>query len=428
MNRIVLIGGIIYLLILAGLATLNGGLLILALPLLLYLSAGLLFAPQELNLHIERSIDPQRAATNTPIKVKLSITNMGSRLEEVWLEDLPPKELERLEGETSLITELPGGAKVELEYTLLGKRGIFRFSELRATAHDRLGITHRRRVFPTTGQIFVLPDTPRLRRVAIRPRQTRVYSGSIPARQGGSGIEFFGVRSYQMGDSMRHINWHVSARHQGELFSNEFEQERAADVWLILDARSRSNIPAAGESLFEHSIMAAASLAQALLTQSNRVGLLVYGGFLDWTYPGYGKIQNEYILRALARARTGESMVFDKLENLPTRVFPLSSQLILVSPLQYEDFSILIRLRARGYQVIVISPDPIGYEANELSKYPSGALAVRLARLERELLLRQLQQAGVHIFSWNVEIPFDQAMYLPLGRLLPWFHTLGARL
>ena len=83
MKRVLLIGGVIYLLILAGLVTLNGGLLVLALPLLLYLSAGLLFAPRELNLHIERDVDPERAASNTPITIRLSITNQGAHLEEV---------------------------------------------------------------------------------------------------------------------------------------------------------------------------------------------------------------------------------------------------------------------------------------------------------------------------------------------------------
>ena len=66
MNRVLLIGGIIYLLFLAGLATLSGELLLLTLPLLLYLGAGLLYAPGNINLHIERSVDPERAASNTP--------------------------------------------------------------------------------------------------------------------------------------------------------------------------------------------------------------------------------------------------------------------------------------------------------------------------------------------------------------------------
>jgi uncharacterized protein (DUF58 family) len=427
MNRILLVGGIAYLLILAGLASRNGGMLALALPFMIYLGVSLFFDPGPLDLSVERSINPERASVNSEIMVKVLITNLGAHLEEVLLEDVLPSDFELLDGQTSLLTEMAPKATIKMEYRLLGKRGIHRFQELRATAWDRLGLSHRSQAFPAPGQVFILPFVPRLKQVSIRPRQTRVYSGTIPARQGGSGVEFFGVRNYQSGDPMRQINWRVSARHYEDLFSNEYEQERVADVWLILDARSRSDIIAPQGSLFEHGIMATAALAQALLIQSNRLGLLVYGGFLDWTYPGYGKIQYEYVLRSLARAHTGESMVFDKLENLPTRVFPISSQLILISPLQYVDYSILVRFRALGYQVIVISPDPIAYEADDLSATQAGKLGLRLARVERDLLLRQLGQAGVQVFNWNVSIPFDQAMYLPLNRLLPRLHALGAR-
>jgi uncharacterized protein (DUF58 family) len=427
MNRILLVGGVIYLLILAGFASRNGGLLALALPFMIYLGVSLLFDPGPLDLRVERRIDPERASANSEIQVEVSITNLGSYLEEVLLEDVIPPDLDLLDGHTSLLTEMAPNATVKIEYRLVGKRGIHNFQELNAKARDRLGLSRRKQAFPANGQVFILPFVPRLKRIAIRPRQTRVYSGMIPARQGGSGVEFFGVRNYQTGDPMRQINWRVSARYYDDLFSNEYEQERVADIWLILDARSRSDIIIRQGSLFEHGIMATAALAQALLVQSNRLGLLVYGGFLDWTYPGYGKIQYEYVLRSLARARTGESMVFEKLENLPTRVFPISSQLILISPLQYVDYSILVRLRARGYQVIVISPDPIAYETGELSATRAGKLGLRLARVERDLLLRQLGQAGVQVFNWNVDIPFDQAMYLPLSRLLPWFQSLGAR-
>jgi uncharacterized protein (DUF58 family) len=308
-----------------------------------------------------------------------------------------------------------------------GPRGIYTWSEIEVTIYERLGLIRRQPILQAPGQVFIVPETPNLKRIAIRPRQTRVYSGSIPARLGGQGIDFFGVRSYQAGDPLRHINWRVSARHSGALFSNEYEQERVADVWLLLDARQRSNVHKLQGSLFEYAVTATAGLAQALLNDGNRVGLLVYGGFLDYTYPGYGKVQRERIWQALARARPGGSLVFDQLENLPTRVFPLNSQIMLISPLHAEDQEVLIHLRARGYSVQVISPDPITFERDELSHERSDELALRLAHVERVLLLSRLRQAGVHVVNWNVNVPFDRAMHHSLTRFLPWFHLGGVR-
>ena len=427
MRRFLLITGLAYALILVGLATFNRGVLALALPLIVYLGAGLFFAPAKPRLQVSRSVNPERSSASTPVQIELHITNIGDHIEELLIEDILPENLELLDGHTSIFTELPPNAAVKLEYTVRGQRGIYTFSNIRASAYDRLGLIQQEQLFEAPGTVFVVPETPRLKRVAIRPRQTRVYSGSIPARQGGYGIDFFGVRGYQAGDPLRHINWRVSARHVDALFSNEFELERVADVWLLLDARQRSDVITARGSLFEHSVIAAAGLAQALLNEGNRVGLLVYGRYLDYTYPGYGKIQREKIWRALARAQPGDSLVFDKLENLPTRVFPLNSQLMLVSPLHSEDLPILVYLRSRGYSVLAISPDPLGYEGGEVAVDPAGELGMRLAHTERQLLLSRLKQAGVQVFNWDVNVPFDRAMQTSLTRILPWIQLLGVR-
>jgi uncharacterized protein (DUF58 family) len=228
-----------------------------------------------------------------------------------------------------------------------------------------------------------------------------------------------------VGDPRRWINWRVSARHPRTLFSNEFEQERIADVGLILDARSRSDVRNGTDSLFEHSIRATASLAQAFLGDGNRVGLLIYGQFLDWTFPGYGKVQRERILQSLARATTGDSRIFDTLDYLPTRYFPAQSQLVVVSPLSNSDLSMLRRLRARGYQILVVRPDPVAFELEGLEPEPSVEMAARIVRVERLLLLRKLQQAGIQVVDWQVDKPFDHVIHSSLGRVPHWFRAVG---
>jgi uncharacterized protein (DUF58 family) len=197
---------------------------------------------------------------------------------------------------------------------------------------------------------------------------------------------------------------------------------------LILDARQRHDVRLAGDALFEHAVRVTASLAEAFLGDGNRVGMLTYGGFLDWTFPGYGRVQRERILRSLARATMGESLIFDRLDYLPTRFFPAKSQLVLISPLCQEDVSVLIRLRARGYQLLVISPNPVAFEAMWLKSHPSVDLGARIARLERVLLLRKLRQAGIQVVDWQVNKPFDQAIHASLGRMPHWFRAVGVGL
>ncbi len=139
----------------------------------------------------------------------------------------------------------------------------------------------------------------------------------------------------------------------------------------------------------------------------------MYSQVLNWTWPGYGKVQRERILHSLARAAPGASQVFDGLRYLPARLFPAESQIILVSPLIEEDYTTLVQLRARGYQVMVVSPDPVAYEARYLprpgAKYSAVdvELSARIARLERAWMLARIRRAGVRVVEWDVLQPFD---------------------
>ena len=425
MKRLLLLAGLAYLLILAGLASKAGGMLALSIPVVLFLAAALVFGPQRVRLQVSRALSADRVSANTPVVVQVSLTNRGSRLEQVSIVDLVPQGLELLDGDPTLVTSLSPGQETSLEYVVAAGRGRYDFGDVQATACDHLGLFRRRASVSAPAQLSVLPSRLRLRRLAIRPLRTRGSAGPVPAKRGGSGIDFFGVREYQVGDPRRWINWRTSARHLHNLFTNEFQQERIADVGLILDARRRTDVQFGGDSLFEHAVQATAALAEAFLIDGNRVGLLVYGHFLDWTFPGYGKVQRELILRALARAQTGESQVFDSFDYLPSRYFPAQSQLVLISPLCSDDVPMLVRLRARGYQLMVIRPDPVTFEVKATEPEPAIELAARIIRVERALVLRRLQQAGIQVVDWQVEKPFDHVVHASLGRMPHWFRTLG---
>jgi len=419
-NRFALIGALLFTLLLLGLAFRSGNALALALPLLVVLAAGIYFGPGQLNLKVERKLSDDRVIAGSPITIQLSITNQGSRLEEVILQDIVSMPLDLIDGADSIMLSLAAGETFEWEYTTRSYRGYYSFRGVDAKAGDYLNLFTRREVYETEGRVMALPPAAKLSRIPIRPQRTKVYSGSIPARIGGQGVDFFGVREHQPGDSPRLINWKVTARHARTFFSNEFEQERITDVGLIIDSRLRGNIQLAGESLFEHVILAAAALSSELLDNGHRVGMLVYGRVMEWTFPGYGKVQKEKILRALSRTEPGGSKVFDRLDRLPTRLFPAQSQLIFISPLLRDDIPILLGLRSHGYQLLVVSPDPISFEMKDLAPDPDLNLALRVALVERDLMFRELRQAGVLIIDWDVETPLHAVVHASLSRVPMW--------
>lgn len=432
MSRSLFLGVLTYSLVLAGIVTMDGGFIALAIPFVTYLLAGFLHSPGEVRLEAVRHLSNERVVPNSDVLVTVIVTNHGSDLEEVLLDDAVPAKLavrfadekRRLKPSRHLVT-LARGASYTFAYTVSGPRGGYGFEHVEATVSDRLAATRQKVRVEAKGQLFVFPSVTRLRQVSIRPRRTRVYAGSIPARVGGSGTEFFGVREYQPGDPSRAINWRASAHYEDLMFANEFQQERVADVGIVLDGRLRSNEFAGGHSLFEYSVQAAAALADALLAQGNHVGLLLYATFLRWTVPGYGKVQRERILHALAHAQTGESQVFSDLANLPTRLFPVESQIILVSPLIEDDLEVLVHLRAQGYQVLLVSPNPAKFELSYLPKTRTMELAGRVVLMERTLLLQKVQHAGVQVLDWDVSEPFDLVVKRKLSRPPAWLRAVG---
>jgi uncharacterized repeat protein (TIGR01451 family) len=423
MRRVILASLLADLLILAGLITLQGVFITLALPILLYLLAGLIFAPEKIELRAARTLTLERVAPGDPLDITLTIANAGGALDEVLLEDLLPPGLEVIEGSTRRLMSLKAKETITWTYTVRAPRGYYPFNDLKVTARDRLGLIVREQIVEAPGRFFVIPIAARVRRIAIRPRQTRVYSGMIPARQGGAGVEIFGVREYQPGDPLHWINWRATARHPQAVFSNEYEQERVGDVGIILDGRRRVNEFGPGRSIFEYSVQAAASLADSFLNSGNRVGLLLYGKIVNWTTPGYGKLQREKIMHALSLAHAGETHFPELI--IPRRLFPAYSQMVLISPLENSDLGMLVKMRSAGYQVIVISPDPVSYESAGLPQTKSTELAARIVRLERQMLLRRAQHAGVQIINWDVAQPFEQIVSAWLSRPPAWLRAIN---
>jgi hypothetical protein len=117
--------------------------------------------------------------------------------------------------------------------------------------------------------------------------------------------------------------------------------------------------------------------------------------------------------------------VFADLEHIPTRLFPPKSQILLVSPLSEDDLNPLIQLRAQGYEVMVVSPNPVRFELSYLPANETMRLAGRVIHMERLLLLQKMGRAGIHVLDWDVAQPFDLFVKQMLSRSPFWLRAFG---
>jgi uncharacterized protein (DUF58 family) len=362
------------------------------------------------DLEVERSLSATGVRQGEPVQVTVRVTNRGMRLREALIEERLLGALEVLEGETRLLVALDMGQSVELRYTVRSRRGTQYFDNLYVTLTDVFGVFEHEHALPARASLLVVPQLTHLHSIVIRPVQTRGFAGHLPARLGGSGVNFFSLREYQLGDPPRRINWRASARLGDDLYTNTFEQERIADVGILLDARQHTNLWVGGRSLFDCAIEAAASLADVFLRDGNRVGLMIYGYGVSFVFPGYGKTQRERILHALANAGSGRNYAMEKLSNLPTRLFPAKSQIVMVSPITPEDYTTLTQMRAHGYEILLVSPNPVTFDAAGWAN-PDEDLGLRFAQVERDLMLRRLQRAAIRVVDWNVDEPLDTIIH-----------------
>ncbi len=417
-GRAVLLFALIFGLLLGGLALLNAAVLALAVPLLVYLGAGLVREPAALKLRTDRTFDRARVTPGAPITVTVTAENQSEAPHTLLVEDTLPDGLTRIEGETRTLLSLQPRQRATLQYSVRGERGEYRFNRISTAESDPHDLTAARATHPAAGIAQVLPDTQSLRGLTIRPPRTRGFAGPIPARTGGSGVDFFALREYQAGDRLRAINWRATARamtrDDRNLYTNVFEQQRIANIGFIIDARLKSDVRTPNGSLFEHTVHAAAAMAERFLGEGNRVAMLIYTDTLVTIYPGYGRVQRERILRALGRAKPAYHAVFESLSYVPTRLFPAQSQIVFIGPVNGDDPATLMRLRALGYSVLVVSPDPVTFE---LASVPASdrqaeiaVLAERLARAERAQRFRLLRRAGCQIVDWDIHKPLDAAL------------------
>ncbi|MBL6983392.1 MAG: DUF58 domain-containing protein [Anaerolineales bacterium] len=386
-------------------------------PILAYLVTGAIQAPTELNVHAMRQIDKPSVRAHEPLNTRINIENQGSALNNLLIEELLKPGITLLGGQIFQKLFLDKGYGTQLTYRFKAARGEYSWSGIRVRASDPLGLFDLGRDISSPGELLVLPAAMDIRSTALIPRHTLPASGPIPARLAGTGTDFWGVREYRAGDSFQRLNWRLAARYPGKLFSNEFERQQIADYGLILDARRLTNSFETEASLFEFSIQAVAALTEILLKEGNRVSMLVLGKPIISVFPGLGKKQLNSIMRKLSRANQGTFLPFSKLEYFPTRLFPSRSQIIIFSSLSDGDLPTYARLVALGYEVLLISPDPVAYEAKKLSKNDLNALAVRAARAERIVMLKRLLKLGVNVVDWQVDQPLATNLHNTALRL-----------
>jgi uncharacterized protein (DUF58 family) len=399
--------GVAALVLLAGLSLGRPELVAVAAPLAVLVVAGLAGA-HDPELAAEARVDRERALVGDQVTVSLDL-RAGARVERLEVLVVVPPGLEGPRGAArawATAVTLAAGEERTLEMPLACRRwGAYRLGDVHLRAHDRLRLfSWERHLEGQAGlKVFPVPDA---LRALVRPFETQVSTGSHVAAQRGDGIEFADLRPFLPGDRPRSINWRATAR-RGALMVNQRHPERATEVVLFLDSFLDVRGPAG--STLDQAVGAAASLAAAYLRQRDRVGLVSFGGFVQWLQPGSGQAALYRLLDTLMETQVFATAAWKGIRHLPPRTLPAKALIVALTPLVDErGVAALFDLLARGYDLAVVDISPLTPATQGGGEW--GELATRLWALERETLRHRYQRLGAAVVEWTEAAHLQQVL------------------
>jgi uncharacterized protein (DUF58 family) len=101
-------------------------------------------------------------------------------------------------------------------------------------------------------------------------------AGSRVSHAIGPGAQVEQLRDYRSGDPLRVIDWRATARRR-QLVSRDFAEDQHLDVVVALDVGRSSRIQCGELDRLGHYVNATARLAQHVVAQDDRIGLVLFG-------------------------------------------------------------------------------------------------------------------------------------------------------
>ena len=309
------------------------------------------------------------------------------------------------EGEPVWSLDLTGSESQQVAQQVICTRwGGYALGDMRIRVRDAFGFFVRDLYPDLRVPLRVYPQPAALQSV-VSAANTHIHVGSEVARARDEGLEFADIRAYGPGDRIRRINWRLSSRRQ-ELFVNDYHREQNHNVVLLLDTFGEES--GASRLTLERSVRAAATLAEQYLQRRDQVGVVGFGGRMNWLQPETGMRQRYRIIESLIEAQAMVSYADRAIDIVPPRMLPANAFVIALTPLLDERLiAALINLHGRRFDLAVIEIPALDVAMDQADQM---RLARRIWAMEREALRDRFRMLGVPIAVWNDDTDLESVM------------------
>lgn len=362
-------------------------------------------------------------------EVGITLKNPYSFRVKVTVRDEAPVEFQRRDTQMLLMMD-PGDDK-RLRYILRPvRRGSYSFGLCRAFYESPLGLVQRMMCGAETEEtVKVYPSFHHMKAyelMAVADR--RPDAGSYRVRTEALALEFDQIRDYAQGDEIRAINWAASAR-VNKLMVNQYREERAQQVYMLIDSGRVMEMPFSGMTLLDYAINATLALSRVVLQKQDKPGLLTFSDRMNQFIPAKSDAaQQQLLMENLYRLKTdyAESS-YEAMYLSVRRMIPGRSALLLFSNVETmhslkRKLPVLQRLNKRHVLVVILFRNT---EVEDLHASPTEAVSdiydkamAERMMLEKEEMIKTLRKAGIRAMLTRPEQLSVQAVnaYLRLKR------------
>ena len=193
----------------------------------------------------------------------------------VRLIDEAPVEFQRRD--LTFRLELLPGEEREVRYALRPvRRGVYRFGRIRVFVSVGCGFVERRYSFGEEREVAVWPSFMMMRRSELLVLgNAEAARDAVRMRRLGGNSSFEQIKPYVAGDDPRTVNWKATAK-MNRLMVNTYREERAQQVYCVLDTGRTMRAPFDGMTMLDHAVNSVLSLANVVLKREDRVGLITF--------------------------------------------------------------------------------------------------------------------------------------------------------
>jgi uncharacterized protein (DUF58 family) len=185
------------------------------------------------------------------------------------------------------------------------KRGVYGFGQVHVFATTKIGFISRRFKTAEAFQSKVYPSYIYLKQYELIASSNKLNQfGNKKIRQIGQQLEPEQIKDYVKGDDYRIINWKATAR-RNKLMVNVFQEERAQNVYCIIDKGRTMQSAFGGMTLLDYSINASLAISYVAMLKGDKTGLLTFERKFDtFIPPSRNSIQLNQIQEALYYQQT----------------------------------------------------------------------------------------------------------------------------